>query len=1178
MMQRLILYLSVLALLTAALYVSDQRYKDKSLLSDYAQELSVYIAQQAVDATAWASSHAHMHLPGAASGGARTDLEGQAGVAFTVLVYASDSLVGWNNNHAIPLEKPRMAASGSWGLLDLPGGVFAARQIRTDPEVWVLAPIRYAGDRTARVPLFPANPAMPATVRVLPDDAGEPVVADGRVLCSLQAQGSLQPFWVQSVRAVLWFLFLVIFIVMMYRVADLVRAKRGFGLSLGVLGLAVVAPVLWSSAVGYMETAFPDITWLSCPFEPAFLGLPTVGDFLQAVFMLLLCIGYALRRFPERLSATSRGLWTAAAVLSVLIGAGLSVLLWRQLEVNPGIAVDADAILNTNSAGLALLLGGLLLQIGFIMLGLVFWRYRMDDAHRAPGLIVLLSGLILQALFNTVFVYSSHRSAEDARRSHYAVSLAEERDSAAEADLSALRAALEQDPQPGNLLKPWPFKPERSDLEGYVLNAVFHKPYLFQHYKLRAFAFDAQQLPLFREQSESWDAVAGTAWDKSVPVSGDAPIRYGPGVNDAFVYTLRLRPNRMGDPTQPADLLLAFQRDYPMPNRVYARLFFQTPYKSLTRLPEYDFAVHRNDRVQVEYGRVDPGVWQPVPQPGQVRLENNDFAVARSRSGESLSAVGRAGTGGIHRLYLFSILFSLGTLIVLLLVALNRFLLIAPEGGLVSLNARGSLARRIHLGSVGLIGCAFVVVSALTYWHFSDVARSNTRAGQHARADAVVNSLRRAVGDHTSLRSDSLHNVALRPLAELAGGLDLDMQVYDTHGMLLAGTQQELIQVGILPARMSPWAMHVLGSGALPQLSVPEKTGGRAVEQRYQPLRNLSNEIIGFVAVPFSDGYRVLGQEVSDFIGILATLFMSLLLVAFVVTLAVVNSIIRPLKLISEKIRQFRLDNQNQPLEYTGSSQDELSDLIAEYNRMVDQLEASKGRMIRLEREGAWREMARQVAHDIKNPLTTMKLSMQQLERVSNDPAQAAAYLKKAITRLIEQIDSLAQIASEFSMFANLDIQKKSDMVINDVVESVYDLFSEQKDVTLRLDVPYERFHINGDKNHLIRVFNNLIINAIQAIPSDRKGKIRVSLYRHNDLAVVQISDNGGGIPPEIRDRVFEPNFTTKTSGSGLGLAICRKIVEALDGQIRFETRDNEGTDFFVEFPITREEVAEVVG
>lgn len=154
-------------------------------------------------------------------------------------------------------------------------------------------------------------------------------------------------------------------------------------------------------------------------------------------------------------------------------------------------------------------------------------------------------------------------------------------------------------------------------------------------------------------------------------------------------------------------------------------------------------------------------------------------------------------------------------------------------------------------------------------------------------------------------------------------------------------------------------------------------------------------------------------------------------------------------------------------------------------------------------------------------------------------------------------------------MFANLDIRQRHEMVLNDVVESVYDLFSEQKEVDLQLNLPKDRFQISGDKNHLIRVFNNLIINAIQAIPPDRKGHIQVMMYRQGDDAVVQIRDNGGGIPPDIAVRVFEPNFTTKSSGSGLGLAICRRIVEALDGTIRFETRQGEGTDFFVSLPVT---------
>jgi signal transduction histidine kinase len=431
--------------------------------------------------------------------------------------------------------------------------------------------------------------------------------------------------------------------------------------------------------------------------------------------------------------------------------------------------------------------------------------------------------------------------------------------------------------------------------------------------------------------------------------------------------------------------------------------------------------------------------------------------------------------------------------------------------------------------------------------------------------------LRNQVGD-LNPSSDSLKRALPQTLASLAASLSTDVNLFGPEGNLLFSSQNDLAKLGILPSHMSPQAQAVLKAGGQREIVVSEQVAGVEFSSRYLPLNNNQNQLLGFLGVPYHLSDRKIGPEVSDFIGMLASIYVFLMLIAYSVSSLLSRSILRPVKLISDKINQLQLADKNELLVYPGDTQDELSALIDEYNRMVEKLEESKGQMIRLERESAWREMARQVAHDIKNPLTTMKLSMQQLDRLSSDPVQAAAYLKKAITRLIEQIDSLAQIASEFSMFANLDIRQKHDLVLNDVVESVYDLFSEQKEVELILNIPEDRYHILGDKNHLIRVFNNLIINAIQAIPSDRKGEIRVSLFRQNQHVVVQINDNGGGIPPEIQKRVFEPNFTTKTSGSGLGLAICRKIIEALDGTIRFETRENDGTDFFVDLPITATE------
>jgi nitrogen fixation/metabolism regulation signal transduction histidine kinase len=421
---------------------------------------------------------------------------------------------------------------------------------------------------------------------------------------------------------------------------------------------------------------------------------------------------------------------------------------------------------------------------------------------------------------------------------------------------------------------------------------------------------------------------------------------------------------------------------------------------------------------------------------------------------------------------------------------------------------------------------------------------------------------------NATISDDSLRRSLPLTLSEISSSLGMDVHFYDPAGVLTYSTQEELVRMGVLPSKMNVKAWQFLKGDQAGVRVETEQAAGLTYQTQYRTLHNKEGKTLGYLAVPFVETQDNRNSEVSDFIGMLASLYVFLLLIAFGVTYLLAKSIIRPVSMLSEKVQVLRLEDKNEPLDYVGDSEDEISQLISQYNTMVEKLEASKTQLVKLEREGAWREMARQVAHDIKNPLTTMKLSMQQLERLSGSPEQAAAYLRKAITRLIEQIDSLAQIASEFSMFANLDIKTKNDVVINEVVESVHDLFSEQKHVDLSLSLPEERFHILGDKNHLIRVFNNLVINAIQAIPSDRKGQIHVSLSQKGNYSIIQISDNGGGIPPEIRDRVFEPNFTTKTSGSGLGLAICKKIIEAHDGTIRFETRDNEGTDFFVEVPV----------
>jgi len=311
--------------------------------------------------------------------------------------------------------------------------------------------------------------------------------------------------------------------------------------------------------------------------------------------------------------------------------------------------------------------------------------------------------------------------------------------------------------------------------------------------------------------------------------------------------------------------------------------------------------------------------------------------------------------------------------------------------------------------------------------------------------------------------------------------------------------------------------------------------------------------------------------------GMLLNVYVFLLLIAGSIAILIANSITKPLSKIGEKLKQFKLGGKNEPLEW--NSKDELGALIEDYNRMIQKLKDSAVMLAKSEREGAWREMAKQVAHEIKNPLTPMKLSIQYLQRAhqsGRNPEDLGDLITRVTHTLIEQIDNLAAIATEFSTFAKMPQAQNQQISLNQLVGSVYELFRQRGgETSVSIQMIEKNLNVIADKNHLLRVLNNLIKNAIQAIPEDRHGIISIELKKEDNNAVIIVTDNGTGISEEKRDKVFVPNFTTKSSGTGLGLAMSKNIIESFYGSIYFETEVNVGTSFFVKLPI--EEIQEVV-
>jgi nitrogen fixation/metabolism regulation signal transduction histidine kinase len=285
------------------------------------------------------------------------------------------------------------------------------------------------------------------------------------------------------------------------------------------------------------------------------------------------------------------------------------------------------------------------------------------------------------------------------------------------------------------------------------------------------------------------------------------------------------------------------------------------------------------------------------------------------------------------------------------------------------------------------------------------------------------------------------------------------------------------------------------------------------------------------------------------------------------VTLFIANRITGPLQMLQQKLANISLGKKNETIEW--NNKDEIGNLIIEYNRMILELGESAERLAKSERESAWREMAKQVAHEIKNPLTPLRLNAQLIQRAYEEQSpQFDEKFKKFTTMLIEQVDTLAQIANEFSNFAVMPKPKLTKVKLSEVIHNAVTLFRTTTASEITFNHFTENDIIDADKEQLLRVFNNLIKNALQAINDEKNGHVEINLAQENNFIIVQVIDNGVGMNDEQKKMIFVPNFTTKTGGMGLGLAMVKSILENINSNISFTSIENEGTIFELRFPI----------
>ena len=471
---------------------------------------------------------------------------------------------------------------------------------------------------------------------------------------------------------------------------------------------------------------------------------------------------------------------------------------------------------------------------------------------------------------------------------------------------------------------------------------------------------------------------------------------------------------------------------------------------------------------------------------------------------------------------------------------------------------------RIQFSMVFAVVITLVLVGIVTYFSITTQYQNQQDAMIKDKITRItnlfegtpINQYLKNINEETKLSFD-----------RLADSYSTDLILFNKQGVLLISTQPKIYEYGLLPGRMNARAYISLNnqhnSGFI---NDRETLGSLNYKSAYAPLRDAKGEVVAYLQLPYFSDEADYSERIGSLLNIMINIYALIFIAIGLFAIIIARQITTPLNFIQASLGKIIYGKQNEPIKW--DRDDEIGALIKEYNSMVSELESSAQKLAQSERESAWREMAKQVAHEIKNPLTPLKLGLQLLEKSwrDKDPKFDQKF-ERFSKSFVEQIESLSSIASEFSAFAKMPDTRIERINIFNVINQAVTIFKQMDNVTIEYHMMDTPFYINADRDQLLRCFNNLLKNAIEATPPDRHGMINIDYVLTDKNILLTLKDNGNGIPEAMREKIFEPNFTTKSSGTGLGLAFVKNSIENAGGKVWFETKLGIGTTFFFNLP-----------
>jgi nitrogen fixation/metabolism regulation signal transduction histidine kinase len=478
-----------------------------------------------------------------------------------------------------------------------------------------------------------------------------------------------------------------------------------------------------------------------------------------------------------------------------------------------------------------------------------------------------------------------------------------------------------------------------------------------------------------------------------------------------------------------------------------------------------------------------------------------------------------------------------------------------------------SLRIRIFLAMILLILLASVLIATVTIYQYKEQTNEYNQGRLERKEESVKASinywLNSGNGNTFPVETKNLPFIFKDKIYEIADIEKLEINIYDLDGNIVKSSHAGFVQSDA-PKKLPQEILYVV-SNSYDHRYVNDKIVNELnLQSSYTFITDNKFKPIGILNLQYIQDNTDQERDLEEFLVRMAFVYCFMFLLAIGLAYFISSYITRNIKAVTDKMRKTSLNKTNEKILLENASA-EISTLVNAYNHMVDELEKSAQKLAKGEREQAWREMAKQVAHEIKNPLTPMRLTVQSFQRKfnPNDPNNTEK-IHEFSKALIQQIDTMSTIASAFSNFAKMPSQVKEEINVVQVIKHALDIFNEDY---ISFFPKQPEIIANLDKNQLIRIVTNLVKNAIQALEDVEHEKIEVTVYQENTNVIIIVADNGKGILEEDKIKIFEPQFTTKSSGTGLGLAMVKNIIEAYNGSITFTSQVNAGTVFKITLP-----------